>query len=290
VVAHAAKELGGGLAELRTTLAAYGIDDPLWREVPKSRHVPAQVKELLEDGMDLLFVWGGDGTVQRAIDALVGRPVTLAILPAGTANLLATNLGLPKDLDACVRIGLHGARRDLDVGKVNGEHFAVMAGAGLDALMIRDSDSGLKDSVGRLAYVWTGVRNVRLEPVRLKIDVDGVPWFRDSATCVLVGNVGELFGGLSVFPDARPDDGRLEIGVVTARGALEWARTLGRAVARDVSASPFVRTTSGASFRISMDTAMPYELDGGDRTASRKLKVKVKPAAITVCVPEEVPA
>jgi YegS/Rv2252/BmrU family lipid kinase len=287
VVAHAAKHLGGGLAELRKSLSSHGIDDPPWREVPKSKHVRGQVDELVDRGVDLVFVWGGDGTVRRAIDAVVGRPVTLAILPAGTANLLATNLGLPEDLEACVRIGLHGPRRSLDVGKVNGEHFAVMAGSGLDALMIRDADSGLKDAIGRLSYVWTGVKNVRLEPVRMKIDVDGAPWFRDAASCVLVGNVGEVLGGLSVFPDAEPDDGRLEIGVVTASGALEWARTIGRAVAGDVSTSPFVRATSGRTFEVRMDKAMPYEVDGGDRKARKKLRVKVKPMAITVCVPEE---
>jgi YegS/Rv2252/BmrU family lipid kinase len=289
VVAHAAKRLGGGLAELRETLAAYGIDDPPWREVAKSKHVPDQVADLADHGVDLLFVWGGDGTVQRAIDALVGRPVTLAILPAGTANLLARNLGLPDELESCVRIGLHGPRRALDVGKINGEHFAVMAGAGLDALMIRDSDSGLKDAVGKLGYVWTGMKNVRLEPVPMRIEVEGAPWFRDAASCVLVGNVGRVLGGLSVFPDARPDDGRLEIGVVTARGAWEWSRTLGRAATGDVGASPFVQTTSGTSFEVRMDTPMPYELDGGDRKAKKKLTIKVKPAAITVCVPEEVP-
>ena len=289
VIAHAGKRLGGGLPELRRALSRYGIDDPPWREVPKSKHVPAQVENLADQGVDLLFVWGGDGTVQKAIDALVGRPVTLAVLPAGTANLFARNLGLPDDLRACVRIGLHGPRREIDVGKINGEHFGVMAGAGLDALMIRDSD-GLKDSVGRLAYVWTGVKNVRLEPIPMKIDVDGAPWFRDAATCVLVGNVGDVLGGLSVFPDARPDDGRLQIGVVTADGAMDWARTLGRAISGDVAASPFVRTTSGTFFEVRMKKGVPYELDGGDRKAKKKLRIKVKPAAITVCVPEEAAA
>jgi YegS/Rv2252/BmrU family lipid kinase len=289
VIAHGDKRLGGGLPQLRRTLAKYGFDDPPWREVPKSKHVPEQVEDLVDRGVDLLFVWGGDGTVQRAVDALAGRPVTLAILPAGTANLLATNLGLPDDLETCVRIGLHGPRRTLDVGKINGEHFAVMAGAGLDALMIRDAD-GLKDAVGRLAYVWTGVKNVRLKPVPMKIDVDGAPWFRDAATCVLVGNVGDVLGGLSVFPEARPDDGRLQIGVVTADGAMDWARTLGRAISGDVGASPFVQTTSGTSFEVRMKERVPYELDGGDRKAKKKLRIKVKPAAITVCVPEEVAA
>ena len=94
--------------------------------MPKSKYVPEGVKELLDAGTDLLFVWGGDGTVQRAIDAVGGRPVTLAILPAGTANLFATNLGLPKDLEACVRIGLHGAppgarRRQGERGALRGD-------------------------------------------------------------------------------------------------------------------------------------------------------------------------
>jgi diacylglycerol kinase (ATP) len=290
VVAHAEKRLGGGLAELRKTLADYGLTDLPWHEVPKSKDVPDRVEELVDQGVDLLFVWGGDGTVQRAIDTVVGKPVTLAILPAGTANLLATNLGLPEDLEACVRIGLDGTRRGLDVGKVNGEHFAVMAGAGLDAMMIKAADAGLKDRVGRIAYVWTGARNVQMDPVAMSIEVDGARWFEGDASCVLLGNVGDVLGGLTVFPDAVPDDGYLDIGVVTADGAWEWARTLGRAVVGDVSASPFVQTTTGRSFEVRLASRTPYQLDGGDRKATKKLKIKVKPSAITICVPEGEPS
>ena len=287
VIAHAEKRLGGGLDELRRTLTGFGITDLPWQEVPKSKHVPGRVEELVDQGVDLLFVWGGDGTVQRAIDALAGSPVTIAILPAGTANLLATNIGLPEDLEECVRIGLHGARRSLDLGKINGEHFAVMAGAGLDAMMIRDAGAGLKDRVGRIAYVWAGARNTRAEPVKMAIDVDGTTWFRGAASCVLVGNVKDVLGGLSVFPDAAPDDGRLDIGVVTADGAWEWARTMGRAVVGDVRGSPFVQTTTGRSFEVRMKDRTLYQLDGGDRKRVKKLKIKVKPGALTVCVPEE---
>jgi YegS/Rv2252/BmrU family lipid kinase len=286
VMAHAKKRMGGGLAELRRTLNEYGLSDLPWHEVTKSKHVPKLVDDLVDRGVDLLFVWGGDGTVQRAIDAIAGKPVTLAILPAGTANLLATNLGLPDDLADCVRIGLGGARRGLDLGKVNGEHFAVMAGAGLDAMMIRAADAGLKDRVGRIAYVWTGARNVQLDPVEMSIDVDGVRWFEGEASCVLVGNVGDVFGGLSVFPDAEPDDGLLDLGVVTADGAWEWVRTLGRAVVGDASASPFVNTNTGREFEVRLLSPLPYQLDGGDRKAVKKLKIAVKPSAITVCVPE----
>ena len=287
VIAHAAKRLGGGLPELRRVLAREGVDDPLWAEVPKSRFAPARVQEMLDRGADLVFVWGGDGTVQRCIDVLAESEATMAVLPAGTANLFATNLGIPKDLEAAVRIGLHGSRRMLDVGVVNGERFGVMAGTGFDARLIRDADSGVKGAMGRVAYLWTGAKNVRREPVGTKVDVDGHPWFRGDATCVLVGNVGKVFGGVSLFPDARPDDGRLHVGVVTADGLWQWARTLGRTVLGDPSASPFVKTTRVRTIDVRLDHKVPYEMDGGERPKAKRLRIEVEPGAISVCVPEE---
>jgi diacylglycerol kinase (ATP) len=287
VLAHSAKTLGGGLEELRKTLATHGITDPMWYEVPKSRLVPERAQKLLKAGAELIFVWGGDGTVQRVIDTVAGAPVTLAILPAGTANLFATNLGIPKDLEEAVKIGLNGSRRQLDVGLINHERFGVMAGTGLDALMIRDADAGLKDKVGRFAYVWTGAKNVRESSVKMCIEVDGTVWFKGKASCLLVGNVGDVIGGISAFPDARPDDGWLNIGVVTASGALDWVRTLGRSVIGDVEGSPFVQTTTGRRFDIRLGKSLPYEIDGGARKKTKRLKCKVEPGAITVCVPQE---
>ncbi len=286
VVAHSRKQLGGGLGALREALAAEGVDEPLWAEVTKSRFAPACVEEALGKGADLIFVWGGDGTVQRCINVLAGSSATLAILPAGTANLLATNLGIPVDLEAAVRIGLSGSRRSLDVGSVNGERFAVMAGAGVDAMMIRGADSGLKDAIGKVAYVWTGAKNARRKPFEAKISVDGHRWFKGEATCVLVGNVGDVLGGISAFEDARPDDGRLNVGVVTADGLWQWARTLGRTVLGDPTASPFVEMTTAASIEVRLDRKVRYELDGGDRKKTKKLDIEVEPGAISVCVPE----
>ena len=287
VVAHSAKRLGGGLSELRAVLAAEGVTDPLWAEVAKSRFAPACARDMLKRGADLIFVWGGDGTVQQCIDVLAGSPATLAILPAGTANLLATNLGIPKDLESAVRIGLHGSRRKLDVGVVNGERFAIMAGTGLDALMIRDADTGLKDALGRMAYLWTGAKNARRAAVGVRIRVDGHRWFKGNATCVLVGNVGKLIGGVSAFHDARPDDGRLEVGVVTADGLWEWARTVGRTALGDAAASPFVQTTNGSSIDVRLDRKLPYELDGGERKKTKRLAITLEREAICVCVREE---
>jgi diacylglycerol kinase (ATP) len=286
VVAHAGKTLGGGLPELRRVLEAAGIADPFWREVPKSRKAPAQVQKALAEGAELLVAWGGDGMVQRCVDVLAGSEAALAIIPAGTANLFATNLGIPTDIEGAVAVGLHGARRRLDLGRFNGERFAVMAGAGFDAAMIRDAgDGGLKERLGRVAYVWTGLENLRSKPFRADIEVDGAKWYKGKASCILLGNVGELVGGLQAFEDARPDDGRLELGVVTAEGLLEWGRMIARAAVGTAGRSPFAQTTKARSVKVKLNRKVLYELDGGDRKKVKSFKVKVEPGAVTVCVP-----
>jgi diacylglycerol kinase (ATP) len=285
VVAHARKTLGGGLPELRAELARRGFADPLWYEVPKSRKAPKCARRAVAEGADVIFVWGGDGTVQRVIDAVAGTKAVLAILPAGTANLLATNLQIPRDLAAAVQVGLTGERRPLDTGSVNGEHFAVMAGAGFDARMIADADRGMKDRLGRAAYLYTGARNLRARRVKATVKVDGQRFFTGRVSCVLVGNVGKILGGISAFAGARPDDGLLELGVVTARNPAEWARTLGRVALGKAEDSPFVEVTRGKRIKVKFSRALPYELDGGARRAVTRLTVKVRPASITICVP-----
>src|SRR5260221_6110281 len=220
VIAHSGKALGGGLPELRSYLNASGVTNPLWLEVPKSKKAPKQLRKALSAGADLIFVWGGDGMVQRCIDVIAGSGVVVAILPAGTANLFATNLGIPKDIPAAVELGLHGDRRTFDVGTVNGEHFAVMAGSGFDARMIPDAGGELKGRFGRAAYLWTGAKNLRIPRTSARIRVDGKKWFNGKLSCVLVGNVGKIMAEVAALPDAQPNDGILEIGVVTAKRAF----------------------------------------------------------------------
>jgi diacylglycerol kinase (ATP) len=286
VIASASKQLGGGLPELRTLLADEGIPDPIWYEVGKSREAPRFVRKAMKKGAGLLFVWGGDGMVQRCVDEVAGTDTPIAILPAGTANLFATNLDIPADLATAVRIGLHGDRRTLDVGVVNGERFVVMAGVGFDALMIRDVGTGLKDKAGQLAYVWTGAKHLRETPMRVHIRVDGAKWFKGEASCVLVGNMGKVIGGMSVFEGSRPDDGRLEVGLVTAKGLVDWARTAGRTALGQTETSPFVETITAQRIDVRLKDPMVYELDGGDRKPTKRLKIEVEPDAITVCVPQ----
>jgi diacylglycerol kinase (ATP) len=290
VVAHSGKSFGGGLPELRAVLAREGVTYPLWYEVRISRHAPACARRAADQGAEVIFVWGGDGTVQRCIDAVAGTDTAVAILPAGTANLLAMNLQIPDDVTEAVRVGLHGDRRRIDTGSVNGEHFAVMAGAGFDARMIAEAGRGLKDRVGRAAYLYTGIRNLSTRRVKATIEVDGERFCQGRVSCVLAANVGRVLGGVEAFPEARPDDGLLELGVVTAKNPVEWARTFSRLALGHAERSPFVQVTRGAKVKVRFGRKIPYELDGGARPACRELRIKARPGAVTICVPAQAAA
>jgi diacylglycerol kinase family enzyme len=286
VVAHRKKTLrGGGLDALRAALAREGVQDPLWYEVGKSRKAPAKARRAVADGADLVLVWGGDGMVQRITGALAGSGTPVGLLPAGTANLLARNLGVPVDLGPAVRTALHGADRRIDLGTFDGEHFAVMAGVGFDAAIVGGADRRAKARLGRLAYFRAGLRGMRGPTVPARVTVDGEVWYHGPVSCVLLGNVGRITGGIPAFDDAEPDDGLLEVGVATAEGALQWARTLGRMALGRSERSPFVRITRGRTVDVRLDAPMPYELDGGARGTVRTFTASVEPGSLTVRVP-----
>jgi diacylglycerol kinase (ATP) len=289
VVAHTGKSLGGGLGELREVLAREGVADPLWYEVSKSRKAPKRARKALAQGAEVIFVWGGDGTVQRCIDAVAGTGAAVAILPAGTANLLASNLQIPADLAEAVRAGLKGERHRFDTGSVNGEHFAVMAGAGFDARMIKEAGHGQKGRFGRAAYLLAGAKNLNTPRARAIIEVDGRRFYKGRVSCVLVGNVAKVLGGVEVFRGAEPDDGLLELGLVTAKNPAEWARALGRVVQGRAGESPFIEVTRGERFRVRFNRPVPYELDGGARGTVKELRIKVHPGSVELCLPVVLP-
>jgi len=284
VVAHARKTFGGGLGELRQVLAAEGVE-PLWFEVPKSKYAPNALRRALKKGADLVLAWGGDGMQQRCIEVLAGTGVPLGILPAGTGNLLATNLDIPMNVPDAVAVALRGDRMTIDTGVCNGEHFAVMAGAGFDALMIKDADRGLKDRLGRAAYLWTGLRNISAAEVEARVKVDGEVRFEGQLSCVLVGNVSKVFASIEAFDGARPDDGMFEIGIVSASTPTQWVRAVTRVVVDRAENSPYVEVCRGRKVRVTLKHPLAYEIDGGDRPKTRKLRIDVKPASVAVRVP-----
>ncbi len=196
----------------------------------------------------------------------------------------------PEDIAEAVRH--RPARRAgaaLDLGVVNGERFAVMAGTGFDALMIRDADRGLKDTRRPPRLRVDRCANLRVEPgAGCASTSTATGGSRATRRCVLVGNVGTILGGIDAFDDAEPDDGRLEVGRRHRRRAVAVGAGARAAWPR---ARPSGRRSSRRRRRTKVDVGstrkMPYELDGGDRTHDQAAEGAGRAGArITVCVPE----
>ncbi len=223
--------------------------------------------------------WSSD-----CIDVLAGSETAVAILPAGTGNLLATSLGIPRDVAKGVEIGLTGTRRHLDVGVMNGERFAAMAGTGFDAI-IADTKGKAKKRLGRLAYLGSGLKAMFARRLWMRVRLDDTIWFEGRASCLLIGNIGTITGGVPVFTDASPSDGQLDVGVVTARTAFQWLRVFSRVAEGRPELSPLVDIKQAKKIVVEFRRKHAYELDGSTRAPVKRLNVHVEAGAITVCVP-----
>ncbi|HLJ74790.1 MAG TPA: diacylglycerol kinase family lipid kinase, partial [Thermoanaerobaculia bacterium] len=183
-------------------------------------------------------------------------------------------------------IGLSGDRRKLDVGIVNGERFAAMAGTGFDAIMIRDTSDAAKKELGRLAYFRSSIKAIRARSVRMRIRVDGRKWFKGKASCALAGNLGRVTGGIPLFAGATPFDGRLDVGVVTAKNIWQWARVFFEVATGGSSGNEGVERTRAKKIDIKLQKARRYEVDGSTRPKARRLRIRIDAGAVTVCVPK----
>jgi len=282
VVEHAEKVKPAVRAELRTALTDAGID-AAWHRVAKARKATKAVERAREDGAEVVVVCGGDGTVRAASQALVGTDTAMAVVPAGTANLFATGLGLataPRDV---IDLVTSGARFAIDSGVCNDLTFNVMAGAGFDAAMIEAADAA-KDRLGFLSYVRAGVSSARhRRAFEVEVRVDGTPFFEGPATCVLVANLGTLKGGVHAFPDASPTDGRLDVAVITAEGWRDWAALMVQTIRRRPHRSADAHITQGIEVDARLDAAHRFELDGGGKGSAKRLRFSVRPHALVLC-------
>jgi YegS/Rv2252/BmrU family lipid kinase len=266
-------------------MARAGWEPPLWLETTVEDPGAGMARQAVADGCDVVFVAGGDGTVMAAATALAGTEVPLAILPTGTGNLLARNLDLPfTDEAACLRIGLTGRTRAIDVGAVEDRKFVVMAGLGFDAAMMRDAPEGLKKKVGWPAYVVSATKHLRGRGIRVTLTLDdGEPLNRRVRT-VVVGNVGRLQGNFPLLPDAVPDDGVLDVVVIATRNILDWARVGTRVLRRaDVPDRRMERFTA-KHVLIEASHSQPRQLDGDVIEDGRLLDIQVEAGALLVKV------
>jgi diacylglycerol kinase family enzyme len=160
-----------------------------------------------------------------------------------------------------------------------------MAGLGLDARMLDGTSELLKKRFGWGAYVASALRHLRDRPMRVSLQIDSSPPLRRRASGVIVGNVGTLQGGLPLLPDARPDDGRLDVVVLVARGWGSWLAVGVHVLLRRAGGSAQVTRRSFAELRIDTDRAQLWELDGEVAGRTRQLVITVQPGTPLVRVP-----
>jgi diacylglycerol kinase (ATP) len=263
---------------------------PVPRLVPTTQEDPGegQARDAAESGAGLVLVAGGDGTVRAAAQGLAHSGVPLGILPQGTGNLLARNLDLPQDEDDALEVALRGADRTLDLGRLDdGTAFAVMAGAGFDALMMREAPEGLKSVIGWPAYLVGGVRGLRHRRVHLSLRLDDAAPREAVVRTVLVGNVGKLQGGLELLPDAEPDDGALDVALVAPRSPKDWVVLVVRGLTR--RHRPDHRLELLRAKRVEVRTRRPEarQVDGDLIDDGPGFTAEIDPGAIVVRVPRQ---
>jgi diacylglycerol kinase family enzyme len=272
-------------ALVTTALTNHGWPAPLWFETTRSDPGGGQTREAVAAGVDVVIAAGGDGTVRACVEQLAGTDTALAILPFGTGNLLAANLGVPLRTRDALAIVTAGQRRRLDVGVLGGHTFVIMAGIGLDALMLRDAPETLKRRIGWPAYLWAATRHLCEPPMTLTLRVDNAPPVTRRARMLLIGNVGRLQGGIPMLPGARPDDGLLDIAVLMPPKRISWI-PLGWALARRRPTPPLMELFHANRLDISSTHRHPCEVDGDLLPPARALTTTVLPAALWVCAPE----
>nr|WP_244167214.1 diacylglycerol kinase family protein [Streptomyces mutomycini] len=256
-----------------------------------------QTARALREGATLVVVCGGDGTIRAAAEALAGTGTPLAVVPCGTGNLLARNLGLPVRPAEALAVALRGVPHRIDLGRVEGDgmapaHFTVMSGAGLDAAMLESTGDRAKALLGWPAYVMAGLRELRAPRMRLTVGLDGARPLRRSARMVLFANTGKVQGGAALVPAARPDDGLLDLMILDPRGPAGWLGAITTLVRRRpeggggrAGGSRSVEYFTFSRADVRFDEPQQREVDGDTVQPGRRLTAEVRPGALTVLMP-----
>jgi diacylglycerol kinase (ATP) len=277
-------------AAVEAAAARDGGVELLWLETTPEEGGQAQAREALERGATLVLAAGGDGTVRAVAEALRDRDATLGLLPSGTGNLLARNIGVPyANVEEACAVAFDGVTRRIDLGIATATHpdgerseraFLVVAGVGIDATMIANARPGLKRRFGWLAYVDAGFRALpTARKVRVHYRLDTGHERSAHVSTILVANCGTLPGNIALIPDGAVDDGLLDVAIVQPASVFGWLAiwrkvtwenrvlrrsALGRRIIRftDRGGRTQLSYLRGAVVRLRVDAPEPFELDG----------------------------
>jgi YegS/Rv2252/BmrU family lipid kinase len=244
------------------------------------------IRKAISNGVEMVVVGGGDGSLSTTIDDFRNTDTVFAFLPLGTANSFARTLGVPVDIDGAIDVIANGRRRRIDIGYIDKDYFANAAAMGMSPLIAETVPDGLKKYLGRLGYMlWAARVALKFRPFRLKVD-DGKTVHQMWATEVRIAN-GSHHGGVELVEDATVDSGVIVIQAVTGKSlwrlAWSWFATLFKLRSRDQTMAEF----RGRELKIDTRPRLPISIDG-EIAAKTPVTVGVAQAAVVVAAPREV--
>lgn len=250
-------------------------------------HARDLAREAAEDGASIVIACGGDGTVNEVASALAFRDVALAVIPAGSGNGLARDLGIPLDAKAAFETALSGVDRRIDAGELAGRLFFNVAGIGLDAL-VAHRFAEIRGTGGLWRYVRAAVHEVRrYEPQPLTLRVGDRAW-SVRPLILAFANTRQYGNGALIAPRAEPDDGALDLIVVGARSTWSVARGVPALFSGRLGDQPGVTMEQVSAVEVEGPHALLCHVDGEPHHAGTAVSVRVRPGALRVRVPGRV--
>jgi YegS/Rv2252/BmrU family lipid kinase len=284
------RKVRGVVDEVRRTLEAadWKVDSDV---VKRERDLTRVAARAVKSGCDVVVIVGGDGAVLQVVPALADTQVALGIIPTGTGNLLAGNLGIPRGIAEAARTIVSGRHRRIDLGRVTVDgatyDFSVACGVGFDAQVMDKTGPDQKRRWGRLAYLANAVRQTGgISNVPHEITLDGVRTTTEGAQ-VFIANFGRMFAGVAPRRAMLPDDGLLDVIVVRASGPLRGLLSGWEALRqKDLGESPegHVFRAQAREVRIETTPSRLVEVDG-TVVGRTPIVVSIVPSALTVIVP-----
>jgi diacylglycerol kinase (ATP) len=271
-------------------LKSRGWDRALWLETTAEDPGRAMTEQAVRENVDLVLGAGGDGTIRVICSGLAHTGIPFGLIPAGTGNLLARNIGIPLDEVAALDVAFDGVDKAIDLVRLAvddkpPDHFAVMAGIGLDAVIMEGTDPKMKKAVGSAAYFVSAARHANHPAMHATIAVDDEPPIRRRAHLIVVGNVGFLLANIQLIQGARADDGLLDVFVASPRTLRDWVRLTTRVLARHRQPDDQLDRLKGRRVTITVEERDQVQLDGDTVGECNTLTAEVVPAALQLRVP-----
>lgn len=279
---------------IREACHATGLPRPRVMETTIDQPGGAQAREAVARGADLVVVAGGDGTVREVASVLSGTGTPMGVVPIGTANLLARNLGLrPQDLDTNVRHAIAGHDRTIDIGRIwleTPDHphtpyetvFLVVAGFGMDAAAISKTSEVLKRRLGWVAYFDSLVRRVFEVGEEIAITLDDGAEEHIELRTLMVGNCGLIPAGIRLIPDAILDDGLLDVVIMTPTTPIGWLPIAGKILLQHRYKIDDLHHRPARSVVARPTHPLAVQLDGDVVDAVNCATIRIEPASLRV--------